>query len=228
MTEAREVGEAMVDESHSGSIVFAEMSEVLDANGHRIPLPAALKTHLDEYNEVPYRKGEVLREFAMEGPRALVGAYKSALLCASVDWLSQHPHSVPMPIEQSIKACEAAGPFVLTGVEKISYVLNPRQEGPDKQRLAFRPDFELIDKLLYDSENPQPWAVCRAFYESLYAVQKFAAGIRDDVYGGSEFVPPLPTWENKDVEHEPKIPAQTSRWRPREMGGWLLQRFRHD
>ncbi len=226
MSYSRENGETKIEDIPVASIVFAEMSAVCDGDGQRIPMPTAVRTHLDEYSEIPYRRGEVRREFAMEGPRVLVGAYKSALLRACVDWLAEHDSLEPMSLAYCIEVCESAAPFDLSGVDKLPYVPNPHQDDDDKPRLPFRPDFERIDELMYDPENPQAWAVCRSFYESLYAVQRFAAGIRCDVYGGSDFVPPPLSWETKDEEFEPKVPELPQPHVLRRVGGSLLQKIR--
>lgn len=224
MPDRREIGEIWIDDTPPASVVFAEYSCVADNDGNPLPMLTALQSQFDEYTEIPYRRGELRREVGMAGPRVLVGAYKSAILGASVNWLQHFGHGEPMPLSRSIDACHAAAPFDLTGVELFAYVRNPKADAGDKTRLAYIPDFGMIDEL-YDPERPEAWIACKAFYESHYAVQRFAAGIRSDIYGGSSLVPPKPSWENKHEVYEPPIPGSSATHRFRLLGGGLLDRL---
>ncbi|MEO5691061.1 MAG: hypothetical protein ABIQ64_02645 [Candidatus Saccharimonadales bacterium] len=219
-----ENGETVHGDAFSAAIIFDVSSSMLDGDGRRIPMRDALKVQLGEYTEIPYLRGEMVREYAMQGPGVIVGAYKSAILRASVEWLSGENNAEPMPIDTTIEACEQATPWNLPDVDHIPYVPHPNYGAMDKERLPLRPDFDAIDKL-YDQENPENWIVHRAFFESLYAIQKFAAGIRDDIYGGSELIPPRPSWENKDQQYETVLPNPTTKHRMQNIGKVLIKRF---
>lgn len=188
-------------ETFQPPICFAEMSAVYDSSGQQLTISDAMRAQLREYNEIPYRKGETFREFGMQGPRELVGAYKSAMLLTCVEWLDDHPGREPLSFERVVAACEAATPFNdLSIVTTIPYEHHPLYGQSDKTRLPYRPCLRAID-MLYDENDPIDWVLCRSFYGSFYPVQKFAAGVRADILGGSDFVPDKPTWENRFEQH---------------------------
>lgn len=190
MTEHNEAGE--LELSTESSIVFASEDALEQA-----------RQQLREYEEHEeiFRGEHPQLQVGMNGPERLVGLFKSAIMAFVIEQADANGYQKPIPLADVLKECREKLPFAIAGAEKVRYVTNPNTDNDDKPRLQFRPNFDAIT----DVEDLDTYAELRAFYESLYTIQKFAQGIRDDIIGGSEFVDQQNTWD--DVKRQLDSPG---------------------
>lgn len=191
MIERNDTGEH--EPSPHSSIVFASNDAVEQA-----------KVQLRAYTEIEemYRGEHPKVQVGMHGPERLVGLFKTAIMTFAINHTKIHGYQKPIELTQVLEECREKTKFDIYGAEEVSYVLNPHIGNNDKPRLSYCPDFCAIGEI----EELDRYVEVRAFYESLYTIQKFAHGIREDMIGGSEFVEGPNTWER--VKQQLHTPAE--------------------
>ena len=99
----------------------------------------------------------------------------------------------PVMLAEITHAISSTWPHIPIEPQELPFVENPNYGFDDKARLPYMPDFESIKK----ADDPRT----QAFAEAYYVVQKFMAGIRDDMLGGSDLLGKPYTWETFQAEH---------------------------
>lgn len=180
MTEHNEAGEQEL--STESSIVFASEDALEQA-----------RKQLSEYeeHEGTYKGESPQVQVGFYGPERLVGMFKTAIMKFAIDHAEANGYQSPIALADVLRECRETTRFKIFGAEEVHYVTNPRTGSDDKERLPYCPDFDAITEI----DDLETYAEVRAFYESLYTIQKFAQGIRDDIIGGSEFVDEQNTWD---------------------------------
>ncbi len=181
MTERRETGEHEL--STRSAIVFVNEDAVNEARR---------KLRVYDEAESKYKPMSAMAQRFNEGESRLVGIFKATIMTFAINHADTHGYQVPISLADVLDKCRDKTKFPIAGAESIKYILNPHIDKDDKERLQYCPDFSAMLAI----EHAGTYAEVRAFYESLYTIQKVAQGIRDDLIGGSEFVGPPITWED--------------------------------
>ncbi len=176
-----EVGEYLSEEMRSAIVVRDE--EMLET----------ARNVLREYDELngAYRALHPNVQVGLYGVHRYPEIFKGAILKIIIE-SADRDRAAGEPIQPILLATVThlvsyTTPHILVSAEEVPYVRHPLYGQGDKVRLPYRPDFDEINRR--DDDR------ARAFAESYYVLQKFMAGLRGDIMGGSDLLLEPNTWE---------------------------------